>query len=54
MMAAVKMGYRSNDRAVLEVVSAGKKMEEGVPLVNPFLLEMRREGFKRKGHVPEG
>lgn len=49
------MGYRSNDRAVLEVVSAGKKKKvEGVPLVNPFLLEMRREGFKRKGHVPEG
>lgn len=46
------MACRSNKRTVLGVAAAGER--EGVPLVNPFLVETRREDIKRKGHVPEG
>lgn len=37
---------------VLEVAFNEKR--EGVPLINTFVLEMRREDIKNKDHSPEG
>ena len=46
------MYYRSDNRMVLKVTFNEKR--EGVPLVNTYVLEVRREEIKNKDHGPEG